>query len=112
MVQFECDECISVVPRKFLLDPPEPSVGDECLVEWSSKEYTAKVLAMGDDQQARKAEAELLKGLSQDCESDDKPPAKKPHLLKRLTKKTAVSKPKNKSRQKKSQPRGKSLILA
>ena len=62
---------------------------------------------MGDDQQARKAEAELLKGLSQDCESDDKPTAKKPHLLKRLTKKTAVSKPKNRSRQKKSQPRGK-----
>ena len=64
MVQFECDECISVVPRKLILDPPEPSVGDECRVEWTSEEYTAKVLAKGDDQQVRKAEAELLKGLA------------------------------------------------
>ena len=40
---------VCVVPHKFLLDPPELSVGDECLVEWSSEEYTAKVLEMGDD---------------------------------------------------------------
>ena len=46
MVQFECDECI---PRKFLLDPPEPSVGDEYLVEWSAEEYTATILAMEDE---------------------------------------------------------------
>ena len=98
VVQFEC---ICVVSSKLILDFPEPSVGDECQVEWSDKEYMAKVLVEGDDQQARKAEAELLKGLSQDYESDDKPPAKKPRLLKCLTKKTAVSKPKNKFRQKK-----------
>ena len=80
MVQFECDECISVVLCKLILDPPEPSVGDECQVEWSGEEYTAKVLAKGDDQQVRNAEAELLKGLSQDFESDDKPPTKKSRL--------------------------------
>ena len=107
VVQFECDKCIGVIPRKRLLDPPEPSVGDECRVEWSGEEYTAKVMAMGDDQQARKAEVELLKGLNQHCSSDDQPPAKKPRLLKRLTKKTAASKPKSKSKQKNSQPKAK-----
>ena len=76
-------------------------------VEWSGDEYTAKVLVMGDDQQAWKAEVELLKCINQDCESDDQPPAKKPRLLKRLTKKTAASKPKNKSKQKISQPKAK-----
>ena len=50
MVQFECDECISVIPHKFILYPPEPLVGDKCHVEWNGEE--------GDDQQARKAEIE------------------------------------------------------
>ena len=54
VVRFKCDECISDIPRKFLLDPPEPSVGDECLVEWSGEEYNATVLAMGDEQEAKK----------------------------------------------------------
>ena len=112
VVQFECDECINFIPWKLILDPPEPSVGDKC---FGGGEYTAKVLAMGDDQQARKAEVELVKGLNQDCESDDQPPAKKPRLLKRLTKKTAASKPKNKSRQKTPNPKprgGRNLTLA
>ena len=43
VVQFECDECISVLPCKLLLDPPEPSDGDECCTEWSGEEYTAKI---------------------------------------------------------------------
>jgi hypothetical protein len=47
VVKFECDKCIRVIPRKFLLDP---LVGDECRVEWSGEEYAAKILAVGDDQ--------------------------------------------------------------
>ena len=102
MVQFDCDECVSVVPRKRLLDPPVPSVGDECRVEWNGDDYTAKVLAMGDEQQARKAECEYLKTLNQDSESEHQPPAKKPRLLKK--KKTTATNPKNKSGQRKSKP--------
>ena len=107
VVKFECDECISVIPRKFLLDPPEPLVGDECRVEWSGEEYAAKILAMGDDQQARKAEIELLKALNQGSDTDNQPPAKKPRLLKSLKKKTASVKPKKKTREKSSQPKAK-----
>ena len=96
VVQFEVDQCISVVPRKLLLDPPVPSVGDECRVEWSGDEYTAKILAMGDERQVRKAECEYLKALSHSSESEHhQPPAKKPRFLK----KTATSlKPKNNSK--------------
>ena len=98
VVQFEVDQCISVVPRKRLLDPPVPSVGDECRVEWSGDEYTAKILAMGDEQQARKAECEYLKALSHSSENEHhQPPAKKRRLLKK--KKTATSlKPKKNSK--------------
>ena len=100
VVQFECDEYISIVPCRLLLDPPVPSVGDKCRVEWSGDEYTAKILAMGDEQQARNTESEYLKALSHSSESEHQPPAKKPCLLKK--KKTAASKPKNKSGQKNS----------
>ena len=99
VVKFECDECVSVVPRKLILIPPVLSVGDECRVEWSGEEYTAKVLAIGDEQQARNAECEYLKALDHISESEHQPPAKKPHLLKK--KKPSASKPKNKSVQKK-----------
>ena len=80
-MQFECDECISVVPCRLLLDPPMPSVGDECCIEWSGDEYTAKIVAMRDEQQARNAESEHLKALSHSSESEHQPPEKKPHLL-------------------------------
>ena len=33
VVQFECDECASVIPQKLVLVPSEPSVNDECRVE-------------------------------------------------------------------------------
>ena len=102
MIQFKCDKCVSVVPQKRLLHPPVPSVGDECHVEWNGDDYTAKVLAMGDEQQARKAECEYLKTLNQDSESEHQPPAKKPRLLKK--KKTTATNPKNKSGQRKSKP--------
>ena len=101
-MQFECDECVGVVPRKRLLDPPVPSVGDECRVEWNGDEYTAKVLAMGDEQQARNGECEYLKTLDHDPESEHQPPAKKRRLLKK--KKTSATNPKNKSGQNKSKP--------
>ena len=100
VVRFECDECICVIPRKFLLDPPKPSVGDECLVEWSGEEYTATILVMGDEQEARKAENELLKALDQASDSGNQLPAKKPRLFKKLTNKMTASKPRNKPRQK------------
>ena len=98
VVQFECDECVSV-PCKLILNPPVPSVGDECCVEWSGEEYTAKVLVMGDEQQARNAECEYLKALDHTSESEHQPPAKKWRLLK--NEKPTASKPKNKSAQKK-----------
>ena len=88
------------IPRKFLLDLPEPLVGYECLVEWSGEEYTATILVMGDEQEARKAENELLKALDQASDSGNQPPAKKPRLFKKLTKKTTVIMPRNKPRQK------------
>lgn len=60
MARFECDECASVVPQKCLLDPLVPSIGDTYRIGWNGVEYTDKVLAMTDEQQARKAEFEYL----------------------------------------------------
>ena len=74
--------------------------GDECLVEWSGEEYTATILVMGDEQEARKAENELLKALDQASDSGNQLPAKKPRLFKKLTNKMTASKPRNKPRQK------------
>ena len=60
LVQFEIDECVSIVQRKHLLEPPIPSVGDACRVEQSSEEYTAKLLAMENEVTVRKAEEDYL----------------------------------------------------
>ena len=60
-------------PTQTSSGPPVLSVGDECRVEWSGDEYTAKILEMGD---------EYLKALSHSSESEQ-PPAKKLRLLKK-----------------------------
>lgn len=48
MVHFIDDDCIACVPKKVIVTPPEPIVGDACCVQWSDGvEYAATVLAMG-----------------------------------------------------------------
>ena len=48
VVHFDEDDCIARVPRKSVLKPARPSVGETCSIEWSDGvEYTATVLAMG-----------------------------------------------------------------
>ena len=48
VVHFDEDDCIARIPRKSMVRPSMPSVGDTCSVEWSDGvEYTATVLAMG-----------------------------------------------------------------
>ena len=79
LVRFECDECISVVKHKNVLEPPVPSVGDECRVDWNCVEYTAKVLAVGDEVTVKRAEKDLLKSMDTFNQSDEEnqPPKKK-----------------------------------
>ena len=55
-MQFDVDECVSIVQRRHLLEPAIPSVGDACRVRWSGDEYTARILAMGDEATVRRAE--------------------------------------------------------
>ena len=48
VVHFDEDDRVARVPRKSVLKPPRPSIGDACSIEWSDGvEYTATVLAMG-----------------------------------------------------------------
>lgn len=48
-MQFKVDECIACVPKKVVLQPTQPTVGDECCVRWSDGvRYEATVLAMGE----------------------------------------------------------------
>ena len=48
VVHFSDDDCVACVPKKVILTPPEPTVGDACRVQWSDgMEYAATVLAMG-----------------------------------------------------------------
>ena len=48
VVHFDEDDCIARIPRKSMVRPSMPSVGDTCSVKWSDGvEYTATVLAMG-----------------------------------------------------------------
>jgi len=48
VVHFDEDDCIARAPRKSVVKPSMPSVGDACSVEWSDGvEYTATVLATG-----------------------------------------------------------------
>ena len=56
LVRFECDERISVIKHKNILEPPLPSVGDKCRVNWNGVEYAAKVLAVGDEKAVKRAE--------------------------------------------------------
>ena len=48
LVHFKDDDSIASVPKKLLLKPSAPSVGDACVVRWSDGvEYDATVVAMG-----------------------------------------------------------------
>ena len=48
VVHFSDDDCVACVPKKVIVTPPEPIVGDACRVQWSDgMEYAATVLAMG-----------------------------------------------------------------
>ena len=76
LVQFEIDECVGIVPRRHLLEPPIPSINDVCRVRWSGEEFTASILAMGEEATMRKAEKDFLESIK---ESENKPAIKKPH---------------------------------
>ena len=77
LVQFECDDCLSVVKRKNVLEPPVPSVGDEC---WNGVDYTAKLLAMGDEATVKRAEKDFLKSIEPSSDEENQPPKKKRHM--------------------------------
>ena len=83
-----------MIPRKHLLDPPVLSVGDTCQVEWLGDQYTATLLAMGDESTANEAEMNFLKAIDDDDSASDQenqPPKKKRQLFKSLTKKAVTS---------------------
>jgi hypothetical protein len=85
LVQFDCDECISIITRKQLLRPPVPVVDGECWINWNGEEYSAKVLAVGDQAAMKQTEADILNRLHQsDQQSSDEdetaPPPKKRQL--------------------------------
>ena len=63
LVQFDCDECISIITRKQLLRPSVAVVNGECWVNWNGEEYSAKVLAVGDQAAMKQAEADILNHL-------------------------------------------------
>lgn len=76
LVQFDVDECVSIVQRRHLLEPAIPSVADACRVRWSGDEYTARVLAMGDEATVRRAEEEEF--LESIMETENQPASKRP----------------------------------
>lgn len=84
MVKFHCDECVSVITRKQLFSPPVPSIGDEACVIWNGEQYSATILAMGDQVSAQEAERKILKSLESDSNSEEieesEPPPKKPRV--------------------------------
>ena len=53
VVRFTCDQAVSTVPAKMIVEPPSSTlkVGQQCKVEWKEKKsvetYDATVLAMG-----------------------------------------------------------------
>ena len=89
LVLFEIDECVSIIQRKHLLDPPIPSIGDVCRVQWSGEEYSSKLLAMGDEAAVKKAEVDYLTALD-DAENNE-PARKKPKPATKTTKSKATS---------------------
>ena len=80
LVRFNCDECISVIKHKNILEPPLPSVGDECRVNWNGVEYAAKVLVVGDEKKTvKRTEKDFLKSMDGSSQSDEEnqPPQRK-----------------------------------
>ena len=59
LVRIKCDECISVVKHRNVLESPVPSVGDECQVDWNGVEYTAKVLTVGCSEESQDGVAQI-----------------------------------------------------
>ena len=50
LLHFHFDDCVGVVPKKVILRPEIPSVGETCVVKWSDgKDYEATVKAVGKD---------------------------------------------------------------
>ena len=76
LVQFEIDECVSIIQHKHLLDPPIPSIGDVCSVQWSGEEYCTNHMAMGDEATVKKAQVDSLTSLD-DAETENNKPARK-----------------------------------
>lgn len=63
-----------------------PILGEECWVNWNGEDYSAKVLAMGDQCTAKKTEADILKRLEDHAlvsgeEEDNSPPSKSGGLV-------------------------------
>ena len=79
LVKFECDECISIIKHKNILEPPLPLVGDKCWVDWNGGEYAAKVLVVGDEVTVKRAEKDLLKSIdgSSEADKENRSPKKK-----------------------------------
>ena len=105
LVQFDCDECISVITHKQLLRPANPAVNGECWVNWNGEEYSAKVLALGDQEAVKQMEANVLKHLDQSThqisseEEKSSPPRKKRRLgLKKKSQGTKKEKPKQRKK--------------
>ena len=90
LVRFECDECLSIVKRKNVVEPTVPSVGDVCRVEWSGVEYMAKLLAMGDEATVKRAEKEFIKSIEPSSDEENQPPKKKRRVGKGKEKKVAA----------------------
>ena len=60
LVHFHFDDCVGIVPKKVILRPEIPSVGETCVVKRSDgKDYEATMKAMGKDC-TRKGEGGVL----------------------------------------------------
>ena len=49
LVKFDIDDCVSVIPRKCIINLDNLSVGEHCEVSWNNSEVLdATILAMGE----------------------------------------------------------------
>ena len=105
LVQFDCDECISIITRKQLLRPSVAVVNGECWINWNGEEYSAKVLAVGDQAAMKQAEADILNHLhANDQQSSDERETAPPPKRRRLglkTKRQGAKKEKSKQSKRK-----------
>ena len=48
MVHFDEEDCVACIPKKKMMSPNLPGIGDACTVRWSDgNDYAATVVAMG-----------------------------------------------------------------